>query len=78
MQFFRQKHATPAGRHPDCVLWHYRMQLNVYRYILQRYYSETVSGMYIVGTNPDNAHELFVDAVPVMDAATAALMETCG
>ena len=68
----------PLDDVPDCMLWHHRLQLNVYRYILQRYNSETVSAMYVVGTNLDNVQEPFVDAVPVMDAATAALMETCG
>ena len=63
---------------PIAVLWHYRMQLSVYHYILQRYYSGTASGMYIVGANPDNARESLVDAVPVMDAAAAVLMESCG
>ena len=75
---FSRSMRCPLDDVPDCVLWHYRLQLNVYRYILQHYYSETVSGMYVVGTNPDNPQEPFVDAVPVMEAETAALMETCG
>ena len=75
---FSRSMRCPLDDVPDCVLWHYRLQLNVYRYILQHYYSETVSGMYVVGTNPDNPQEPFVDVVPVMDAETAALMETCG
>ena len=49
---------------PDCTLWHYRLQLNVYRFILEKYYGLTVSCMYIVGTNPDNGDQPYVDEVP--------------
>ena len=67
----------PLEDTPDCVLWHYRVQLSFLPLFLA-VLPETASGMCILGTNPDNAREPLVDAVPVMDAATAALMESCG
>ena len=59
---------------PDCTLWHYRLQLNVYRFILEKYYGLTVSCMYIVGTNPDNGEQPYVDEVPRLKPETDALM----
>ena len=60
---------------PDCTLWHYRLQLNIYRYILEKYYGQIVSSMYIVGTNPDNGDQPFVDEVPRMQTETEALFQ---
>ena len=60
---------------PDCTLWHYRLQLNVYRYILEKYYGQNVSSMYIVGTNPDNGNHPYVDEVPRMQTETEALFQ---
>ena len=59
---------------PDCTLWHYRLQLNVYRFILEKYYGLAVSCMYIVGTNPDNGDKPYVDEVPWLKQETEALM----
>ena len=59
---------------PDCTLWHYRLQLNLYRFILEKYYGLTVSCMYIVGTNPDNGDQPYVDEVPRLKPETEALM----
>ncbi|CAE7230693.1 ANKRD50 [Symbiodinium natans] len=67
----------PVHNLPDCALWHYRLQLNIYRHILQQYYGEVVSDMYVVGTNPDNDPEPFVDCVPVLKEETHALFATC-
>ena len=59
----------------DCAGVHYRLQLNCYRYILQKYYGATVVGMYVVGTHPDNGDQAFVDDVPIMDAEVQVLMK---
>ncbi|CAE7332136.1 ANKRD50 [Symbiodinium microadriaticum] len=64
----------PQCKVPDCTLWHYRLQLNVYRFILEKYYGQFVSSMYIVGTNPDNGDEPYVDDVPRMDVEVEALL----
>ena len=62
---------------PDCTLWHYRLQLNAYRFILEKYYGQIVSSMYIVGTNPDNGDQPYVDEVPRMETETQALFQHC-
>lgn len=62
---------------PDCTLWHYRLQLNAYRFILEKYYGQIVSSMYIVGTNPDNGDQPYVDEVPRMQTETQALFQHC-
>ncbi len=59
----------------DCVGVHYRLQLNAYRYILEKYYSAVVSGMYVVCAHPDNGIEAFIDGVPVMPLEVEILME---
>ena len=61
---------------PDCTLWHYRLQLNVYRHILQKYYTQEVSMMFIVGCHPDNGESPFVENVCVMEEQTIALFKT--
>ena len=61
---------------PDCTLWHYRLQLNVYRHILGKYYGEEVSMMFIVGCHPDNGQSPFVESVPMMSEEVMALMQT--
>ena len=54
---------------------HYRLHLNAYRYLLQRYYGHTVSGMFVVCTHPDKHPEAWVDPVPVMDAEIQYVVE---
>ena len=65
---------TPLSHVPDCTLWHYRLQLNVYKFILEKYYGEAVSAMYIVGTNPEYEDQPFIDNVPTMDVETKNLL----
>ena len=65
---------TPLNHVPDCAVWQYRLQLNVYRFILEKYYGQRISAMYIVGTHPDNGQEPWVDKVPVMETETQALV----
>jgi hypothetical protein len=44
----------PITHLPDTNYWHYTLQLNVYRYILETYYNMPISGMYLVVLHPDN------------------------
>ena len=39
---------------PDSNFWHYALQLNTYKTILERNYGRQVSGMYLVRLHPDN------------------------
>ncbi|CAE7209382.1 unnamed protein product, partial [Symbiodinium microadriaticum] len=65
----------PLSHIPDCAGWHYRLQLNTYKYILERYYGYVVSAMYVVCLHPDNMETgPFIDEVPNMSHDVAALL----
>ena len=64
----------PLGYIPDSQGHHYRLQLNAYRYILERYYGEKVAAMWVVCLHPDNDASAFVDRVPVMNEAVVSMM----
>lgn len=60
---------------PDTNFWHYSLQLNMYKTILEIKYGKTVSGMYLVCLHPDNvsnSYELL--EVPVISSDISALM----
>jgi hypothetical protein len=65
---------APLQHLQDCAGTHYRLQLNCYRYIIQKYYGMVVSRMLVVGAHSDNGDAAFVDEVPVMRAETEDLM----
>jgi len=59
---------TPCIAHlPDTNFWHYALQLNVYKAILERKYGKTVKELYLVVLHPDNCHKTYekVD-IPIM------------
>jgi hypothetical protein len=39
---------------PDTNYWHYCLQLNTYKYIIEKNYGYTVKDMYLVALHPDN------------------------
>jgi hypothetical protein len=45
---------SPLEHLPDTNYWHYTMQLNVYKWILETYYDVEVADLYIVILHPDN------------------------
>jgi hypothetical protein len=45
---------APLHHLPDCNYWHYTMQLNVYKWILETYYGLEVADLYLVIIHPDN------------------------
>jgi hypothetical protein len=49
------KFAThPAIEHlPDTNYWHYALQLNIYKYILQTKYDKTVTDLYLIVLHPE-------------------------
>ena len=65
----------PLHHLPDCKGIHYRLQLNVYRYILEQYYDLTVSLMLVVSVHPDCGDRPFVDIVPKMEDEVSALVD---
>ena len=72
---FGKSMGNPLEHLPDATMWHYRLQLNVYKRILEKYYNATVSGMYVVGCHPDNGAQPFVDKVPFMETEANLLLE---
>ena len=62
----------PLDTVPDCAVQHYNLQLNVYAWILERYYSCRVASMYVVGFHPEDP--TFVHQVPLMVEQTERLM----
>lgn len=48
-----EKAIEPISDIPNCNFWHYTLQLNVYRMILEKYYNLNVSKMYLVVIHPD-------------------------
>jgi len=56
---------TECIRHlPDCKFWHYTLQLNTYKTILEAKYGKTVTELCLVCLHPDNAYKSY-DLIPV-------------
>lgn len=60
---------TPCISHlPDTNFYHYSLQLNVYRYILEQKYGQKVLGLYLVALHPDNVYKRYEKVqVPFLD-----------
>ena len=69
-----QKMMHPLSHLDDCTGSHYLLQLNCYKYLLEKYYDLRIGRMLIVCTHPDNGDEPFVRKVPAMSQETEALM----
>jgi hypothetical protein len=65
----------PVSHLPDTNYWHYSLQLNVYRYILQKHYGVTVSELALVVLHPINK-TWRVAKVNMMDEEVADMMAT--
>lgn len=74
----------PVAHLPDTNYWHYSLQLNVYRYILQKHYGYTVSELALVVLHPNNRSwrvvrlNVLEDEVAGMMAARAAALAIDG
>jgi hypothetical protein len=61
---------------PDTNYWHYCLQLNTYKAILQRCYGKRVTDLYLVCLHPDNKnHSYMCIKVADLQAEVAALFE---
>ena len=49
-----QKGFAPLDHLDDCNYWHYTLQLNVYRWILENLYGLEIADMYLIICHPDN------------------------
>lgn len=57
---YGQSAITPCIKHlPDTNFWHYSLQLNVYKRILEVKYGKTVSALYLVCLHPDSAYKTY-------------------
>jgi len=51
---------TPCISHlPDTNFWHYALQLNTYKTILEHKYDKKVTGLYLVCMHPDNINKSY-------------------
>ena len=66
---------APVDHLPDTNYWHYSLQLNTYRYILENYYGLRIEGMYLVVLHPDFPSFKRVE-VARMDEEVEAMMAT--
>lgn len=68
---------TPCIRHlPDTNFWHYALQLNTYKKILETKYGKQVTGLYLVCMHPDNPYKNYERIeVPVLESELNALFE---
>ena len=66
---------TPCIRHlPDTNFWHYALQLNTYKKILETKYGKKVTGLYLVCMHPENPYKNYERIeVPFLDAELEAL-----
>jgi hypothetical protein len=64
----------PLQHVPDCSGWRYRLQLNCYKYLLEKYYDCAVSRMCVVCTHPENGAHPYIDVVESLDAEVEAIM----
>lgn len=60
---------TPCISHlPDTNFWHYSLQLNTYKKILETKYGKTITDLYLVRLHPDNPYKTYERVqVPILD-----------
>jgi ATP-dependent exoDNAse (exonuclease V) beta subunit len=51
--YWRKSKTMEINHIPDCNFWHYTLQLNTYKKILERKYQMIISGMYLVCLHPN-------------------------
>ena len=57
---FNKYATTPEIDHlPDTNFWHYSLQLNTYKTILQEKYNKTITDLYLVRLHPNNPKKTF-------------------
>ena len=62
-----QSSTTPCISHlPDSNYWHYCLQLNTYKALLERNYGKKVKGMYLICLHPNNENKSY-QRIPVED-----------
>ncbi len=67
----------PLQHLPDCNYYHYALQLNLYRFVLESEYDYRVSGMFLGIVHPLSAEQACIE-IPRLDAEIALIVEHCG
>ena len=64
-----QKSTHPMLSHiPDCNFWHYSLQLNTYKAILEKNYNKKITDMYLICLHPNNSNHSYLEyKVPDMN-----------
>ena len=57
----------PVSHLPDTNYWHYSLQLNIYKYILEKYYSKDVEEMFLVVLHLNNVDYVKIKVVDLQD-----------
>lgn len=75
--FGGKRSSTECIRHlPDAKFWHYSLQLNTYKTILEAKYDKRVTELCLVCLHPENAYKKYdLIPVPVMDDEMRDLVE---
>ena len=61
---------------PNSNFWHYSLQLNTYKYLLEKNYGETIKDMYLVCLHPNNSNNSYQRIkVPDLQSEIEELME---
>ena len=71
---FGRSMKAPADSIPDCQGHHYRLQLNIYKWILSKYYKLDVKQMLVVCTHHKFHPSAFVDEVPDLSHVVDGIM----
>ena len=62
-----QNATTECIKHlADCNYYHYALQLNTYKRLLEKNYGKKINGMYLVCMHPDNLNENYIK-IPIPD-----------
>ena len=66
---YRQCALTPCISHlPDTNFWHYALQLNTYKIILEHKYGKKITNLYLICLHPDNKYKTYERiAVPILE-----------
>ena len=68
---------TPCIKHlPDTNFWHYALQLNMYKTILEHKYEKKVVGLFLVCLHPENPNKNYdLIMVPFLEKEMTELLE---
>ena len=69
--------STPCLSHiPDTNFWHYALQLNMYKTIIEHKYNKKVTELYLVRMHPDDAYKTYERVnVPILEKELTNLLE---